>query len=419
MSWTKRIQTLAVLLLACLPGIAAEVANPPAWPQWRGPARDGSAPGVDWPDSLSGLTRLWQVPLGKGYPGPIIVGDRVFVVETVDEQTVAARALDRSSGEVVWNRTWPATGNVPFFAARNGDWVRSTPAHDGEHLYVGDMTETLVALDAATGREAWRVDLPGRFGTEVPDFGFVSSPLVDGDALYVQAANSVVKLRATDGETLWRSLAGSGEIQASGAFSSPVIATLAGKRQLVVQQRHELFGVDLDTGEELWSRSIPNFRGMMILTPTVVGDSVFTSTYKGQSYLFTIRRGGQGFHVEESWSNKASAYMSSPIVFEGHVYLHLANGRLDCIDLATGESRWRSPEPMGRYWSMARSGDRILALSDAATLYVLRANPERFELLDSRSVGAEAWAHVGVSGDQLFVRELTGITAYRWQVERN
>jgi outer membrane protein assembly factor BamB len=106
--------------------------------------------------------------------------------------------------------------------------------------------------------------------------------------------------------------------------------------------------------------------------------------------------------------------MSSPVIIDGHAYLHLGNGRLDCIDLATGESRWRSPKSLGKYWSMVRNGDRILALSDDGMLYVLRANPERFELLDSASVAEESWAYVGVSGDRIFVRELDAIAAYRW-----
>jgi outer membrane protein assembly factor BamB len=238
----------------------------------------------------------------------------VFVVESADSDTVAVRALERSSGKELWSTSWAGSGKVPFFAAANGDWVRSTPAFDGETLFVGDMQEVLVALDGDDGTVRWQVDLPERFGTEVPDFGLASSPLVDGDHLYVQAANSLVKLSKKDGSTIWRALEGSDAIQASGAFSSPVLATLRGVRQLVVLTRHTLFGVDPETGRELWKQAVPNFRGMNILTPVIHGDSIFTSPYRNKSFLYTVQRHGDEWSVEETWTNPATAYMSSPVV---------------------------------------------------------------------------------------------------------
>ncbi len=110
---------------------------------------------------------------------------------------------------------------------------------------------------------------PRQFKTALPSFGFVCSPLVDGNDLYVQAGASVVKLNKTDGKVLWRSLKEEGGMMGS-AFSSPVIASLAGKRQLVVQTRQELAGLDLETGDILWQQKVPAFRGMNILTPAFI-----------------------------------------------------------------------------------------------------------------------------------------------------
>jgi len=414
---TPYLVSLLILAVSAGPSVPADGAalEAPTWSQWRGHDRDGRVPGSEWPDSLEGLSRIWTVPLGKGYPGPIVTGDRVFVFETVDRKTVAVRALDRSTGEGIWKKSWSAEGSVPFFAQANGDWVRSTPAFDGKTLYVGDMMEVVAALDAATGEERWRVDVPERFGTGIPQFGFASSPLIDGDGLYIQAANSLVKLDKSTGATMWRALEATNDIGTSGAFSSPIIATLGGKRQLVVLTRAALNGVDPDTGEVLWSRSVPSFRGMNILTPVVHNDSVFTSPYKNGSFLFTLRKQDAGFAVEETWTNKASGYMSSPVVIDGHAYIHLGNGRVDCIDLESGTSRWRT-QPLGKYWSMAWQGHKILALSDNGSLYLVRANPEAFELLDTGEVtGKSTWGHLAVDGEHLFVRELEAITAYRWK----
>jgi outer membrane protein assembly factor BamB len=407
----KRFGLLLLLLPGLIQAAPPEVAD---WNQWRGSQRSGEVPGDGWPATLDGLEPAWSVDLGKGYPGALVTEEHVFVVETVDKGTVATRALSRKDGTELWKTDWPGKGSVPFFAASNGDWVRSTPVWDGERLYVGDMEEKLMALDGKTGEIVWTVDFPRRFDSGVPDFGFASSPLVDGDALYVQAANSIVKLDAATGELLWRALAGSSRIQASGAFSSPIVATLAGERQLVVLTRHTLNGVGLDDGRELWSQPVPNFRGMNILTPVVSGDRIFTSPYKNGSYMYEVKREGDDFSVAEVWSHPGSGYMSSPVVIDGHVYLHLGNGRLSCLEIATGEERWRTTG-FGKYWSMAWQGEKILALDADGDLVLIRANPERFELLDEREITSQqAWGHLAVRGNELFVRDLESIRAFRW-----
>ncbi|MEM7357003.1 MAG: PQQ-binding-like beta-propeller repeat protein [Acidobacteriota bacterium] len=402
-------------LLACLVAIPATAEmNSELWPQWRGPQRDGSAGGAPWPDDLSCLEQQWRVELGPGYPGPIVTEDRVFVAETHDKKREIVRALDRASGRELWRAEWEGSWKVPFFASRNGSWIRATPAWDGQNLYVGGIREVLVSLKGSDGTENWRLDLPAKYDTEVPHFGFATSPLIDGEHLYVQAANSLIKLNKGSGEVVWRSLQGKGDISMSGAFSSPVIATLAGRRQLVAQTRLALHGVDLDDGAVLWSQPVPHFRGMNILTPTVWGDAVFTSSYRNGSYLYRVSAEGESFAVKEAWQHKAHGYMSSPTLVGDHVYLHLGNQRLTCLDLATGKECWTS-QSFGKYWSQATQGDKILALDEEGELHLVRANPEQLELLDSRSVSKEeTWGHLAVAGNELFIRELEAVAAYRW-----
>ncbi len=391
------------------------------WPQWRGPQRNAEVTGDDWPETLEGLTEQWRVPLGKGYPGPIVSETRVFVAGTENGDTEVVNALDRRTGQILWTASWPGKGTVPFFAAANGDWIRATPAYDGETLYVGGMNELLVALDAETGEERWRVDFPARFSTKVPDFGFASSPLVDGDALFVQAANSLVKLNKRTGETLWRRLESQGDIMMSGAFSSPVLTDLAGRRQLLVLTRVAMHGLDPETGDELWGQELPSFRGMHILTPAVWGDSVFTSPSRERSYLLSLAEqpaATQGTHgslsAEQTWTHKSTAYMSSPVVIDDHIYMHLGNGRLTCIDLRDGTDKWTT-QSMGKYWSLTWQDDQILGLNEAGELFLVRATPESFQLQDRREVAqASTWGHVAVAGEQVFVRELEAIVAFRW-----
>jgi outer membrane protein assembly factor BamB len=395
----------------------AAAAGAESWMQWRGPTRDGKVAGTAWPARLGPevLRAGWRVALGPSYSGPIVAGDLVYVTETLDKSQEMVRALDRRTGREVWRHGWAGAMSVPFYAKSRGDWIRATPATNGDLVFVAGMKDVLVAMDARTGQERWRVDFAKQFGTGVPDFGLVCSPLLDGDAIFIQAANSTVKLKQATGEIVWRALPGKGGAGSSGAFSSPVLATLHGQRQLVVQSREQLAGIDPESGAVGWTQPVPSFRGMNILTPTVVGDAVFTSSYQNRSWLFTIAKADGAINVREAWSNNAQGYMSSPIVIGGYAYLHMGNQRFTCIDLKTGTRVWSS-DSFGKYVSMVAQGDRILALDERGVLLLIKADPKGFELLDQRKVADEdTWAHLAVCGDEIFVRELRGVATFRWQ----
>ena len=417
--------TLAFLVLAVSTAVgrgddAKQAAKETAtWPQWRGPSRDGRVAGPIWPDRMSeeSLQLLWRTALGPSYSGPVVSEDLVFTTETKNKETEVVSALDRRTGKERWRAEWKGAMTVPFFAAANGSWIRATPAYDGDSLYVAGIRDVLVCLDAKSGKERWRVDFVNDFKAAMPTFGCVCSPLIDGDFIYMQAGASVAKLDKKNGKVLWRSLKDAGGMNGS-AFSSPVIATLSGQRQLLVQGREKLAGVDLNSGDVLWSQIVPSFRGMNILTPTVVDEAIFTSSYSNKSWLYKVAKTKEKFAVEQAWTNKATGYMSSPVVIDGHAYLHLQNRRFTCINLKTGEQTWTT-DPFGQYWSMVAQGDTILALDQNGSLLLIKANPKQFDLLDTRKISkTDTWAHLAVCGDELFVRELNALAVYRWQMPK-
>jgi outer membrane protein assembly factor BamB len=389
------------------------------WPQWRGPSRDGKVEGPTWPERLQGkaLQLLWRVELGPSYSGPIVTPDRVFVTETRDKTEEAVRALDRRTGKELWQVHWKGAVTVPAYARVNGEWIRSTPAYDGQAVYVGGMRDVLVCLEAKDGRERWRVDFSPRLKTAVPILGLVSSPLVDGEAVYIVASAALVKLDKRSGKILWRSVEDKDKSDAySSAVSSPMMATLAGKQQVLVQNRKTLAGVDPDTGEVFWRREVPSFRGTNIITPTLYGDhSVITSAFGGRTFRYDVAAKDSALQARTAWDNPAQGYMSSPLVIDDHLYMHLRNQRFTCLDLRTGKECWITSGAFGKYWSMVARKDRILALDQRGILYLIRANPERFDLLDQRQVSdAETWAHLAICGDELYIRELNALSVYRW-----
>lgn len=415
------IPNRSISYLTCLLATLFVFSASADWPQWRGPDRLGTIEGADWPTALSDqtLSEIWRVELSPGYPGPIVSGGEVFTVETKDAKDEVVRALDAKTGKQIWETSWPGATKVPFFARRNGDWIKSTPATDGQRLYVMGMVDELVCLDNATGEIIWQVDFKDRYGTRKPQFGQACSPIVDGDAVYVQAGLSVCKLDKLTGKTLWRAMHDQRDF-IGGNFSSPVIQTLAGKRHLLVQTRGELAGIDLNTGEVLWRETIKAFRGMNILPPTVIdGNHVFTSSYGGGSFMFKVTADGEGgFSSERVWTHeKSEGYMSSPQVIDDHLYMHGRNQTWWCLDTKTGEVKWsvKDKKKFGDYSSMIVNGNRILCLGFDGMLRIIEASPDELKIVSEHKVSdQETWGHLAIVGDTLYIRELKGIKAMRW-----
>ncbi|GAB4135367.1 MAG: PQQ-like beta-propeller repeat protein [Planctomycetaceae bacterium] len=409
------------LLFVIVGPVASVKADLATWTQWRGPERNCYVTGKSsWPVSLSktNFQKRWQLQCGPSYSGPIVSETAIFITETRNRRTEVVRALDRKTGRELWTAEWEGAISVPFFARANGSWIRATPIFDGHNLYVAGIRDVLVCLDGKTGKEQWRLDFVKKLNSRLPSFGYVSSPLIDGEFLYVQAGGGVACVKKQSGQIVWQTLKDGGGTFGS-AFSSPVIATIHGIKQLVVQTRTTLAGVDLKTGKVFWSVKIPAFRGMNILTPTVIDNQIFTSSYGGKSLLLEIVKSeDENWSVREKWTAKLQGYMSSPVVIGGHIYLHLRNQRFACLKIASGKICWIS-QPFGKYWSMAVQGKQILALDQRGELLLIEANPKQFQLKNRLKISDEStWAHIAVCGNEVFVRSLNGLMVFRWNARK-
>ncbi|MDP6904155.1 MAG: PQQ-like beta-propeller repeat protein [Verrucomicrobiota bacterium] len=399
------------------------------WTQWRGPNRDGVVVGEKWPTDLKeqNLKLNWRVKLGSSYSGPLLDKDTVYVTESVGaNKTDSVQALDRSTGKIKWKQQWPGTGKwkVTYPGRVNGSWIRSTPALANGKLFVAGMHDNLLCLETKTGKKLWEINFPKQFGTPVPGFGCVCSPMVDDQFVYMQAGASFCKIEQASGKIIWRTMKDEGGLR-GGGFSSPVIASLNGKRQILIQARTELAGIDIDSGAVLWRQQIKAYLGMNIVTPLPYDNGVYTGTYRAGAIYYSINQKNDTWTAREKWKlgSKSSAYMSSPVLFEGHAYLLLQDGNFACYNLKTGKEWWRSQKQFGsgrhgKYMSLVRQGDKILALDQGGNLHLIKASPKEFQLIDSRKVSEQpTWAHLAVSGDQVAVRELNGIALYDWKTK--
>ncbi|MEO1528268.1 MAG: PQQ-binding-like beta-propeller repeat protein, partial [Planctomycetota bacterium] len=177
----KPLASTALITLVLLS--TADAADPSDWTSWRGNGRDGVV-ASPLPESLEGsLELVWEKPHGPSYSGPIIHKGLVFTTETVDKKYERVTAYRLADGEVAWEMQWEGSMAVPFFAAANGDWIRSTPACSDAGLVVVGMRDVMVCLNPQTGEQIWKVDFHKDMGDPLPMFGAACSPLIDGDSV--------------------------------------------------------------------------------------------------------------------------------------------------------------------------------------------------------------------------------------------
>ncbi len=405
------MRSLVLLLVA--PTLFA--AEPAVWLQWRGPNRDCTTNGPAFPDKLGSLKQSWRVELNPSYSGSIVLADRVIVTETLDDATEAARALDRTTGKELWVAKWKGGQHVIPEAKPRGEAIRATPASDGKVVYIGGMRDLLLCLDVHNGKERWRIDFVDLYKGHQPDMGMSSSPLIDGDSVYTLAATGVVRVNAKSGKVDWRTLTDNPKLE-GGATSSLMFSSFGGRKVLVALNRKTLALLDPESGKILWKQTVPAYRNTSTVTPVLLGDTgIFVSMIGGRSMRFDVAAGADKLSARRTWDISPVAYMSTPVRVGDYLYAHLESKRFACFDAKSGRQKWVSDQLFGDYWSMAVRGDRILALDQKGTLYLVHATPEKFDLLDQRKISdLETWPHLAVCGDEVFVRDTKGLTAYRW-----
>jgi len=397
--------TIFLLFVNCCDLFSAEKFD---WNQWRGPNRDGIF-FSELPEQLSGLKKEWEVDLGPSYSGPVIYEGNVFTTATIDKKYEVVYCYNAVNGDLIWTSKWLGAMKVPFFAASNGSWIKSTPTVYDGRVFVAGMRDVLTCLDVQNGKQIWQVDFVDQFKVTMSSFGFVCSPLVYEGKVVVQASGGVFQLDVDTGEVVWHALKDGGGMY-GGAFSSPMIEMIDNNLQLVVQTRTELASVNWQNGEKIWGVEIPAFRGMNIQTPVRYKNSFFTSSYGGGSFLYELHSGVLA--KESKWSNTIQGYMSSPLVLKDHVYMHLRNQRLTCINLQTGQTAWTS-KPFGKYWSMVTDRNRILGLDQKGILYLISASPEKIEIIDRKKISrSETWAHLAISQDRIYIRSLDKLMCF-------
>jgi outer membrane protein assembly factor BamB len=388
--------------------LTGDIIKAQQWPQWRGPARNGVAQAAvpaAWPAALA---KKWTIPVGPGYSTPIAVDARVFVHARDGEQETVT-AYDVETGRQLWRDAYPAPYRVNQAAASHGPGPKSSPAFAQGRVYTFGISGILTCYDAASGKVAWRKQP----SPEQPLYGVATSPIVvDGVAVVFAGGHergALIGFDAVTGAVRWQWAGG------APAYASPVVATLAGVKQLVTQSRTHVVGVGLD-GKLLWQIPIESPYDQNSVTPIVAGDLVIVSALSNPTTALRINRSGATFTPQEVWKNaEVSMYMSTAIV-AGDALVGLGQrnrGQFFAIDVKTGRTLWTTRGRETENAALIRVPGYTLIQTTEGELIVARDSATAFDVVKRYDVAdSSTWAHPSLAGSRLFVRDAKSLTMW-------
>ncbi|MDB6053687.1 MAG: WD40-like repeat-like protein [Verrucomicrobiales bacterium] len=370
------------------------------WPQFRGPQQNGISSetiNLDW--SIRPPKLLWKQPAGGGYGSFALVNDVAFTLEQRHNNEFLV-AYDVNTGAELWTNSWPGA----FSESMGGDGPRSTPSFSEGAVYALGAEGEFRKVNASTGKTVWRTNILVLARANNLTYGMASSPLVIGNRVILcpdgGRNNSVIALDTENGNLEWSSSSN------PSAYSTPILANIAGVNQILVVGASLAFGLDPENGKMLWSFPwVVNLGNRNISQPIVFGgNKVFLSAGYGTGCVtFTIEKKGDVFHAQETWRNKnLKNKFTSSVFLDGFIY-GLDEDILTCIDAQTGERKWKD----GRfgYGQLIANHNHLIILSGEGELCLVNATPEKFELISRiPALSGKTWNYPAISRGKILVR---------------
>ena len=389
--------------------IAASVTAAMAdWPQWRGPNRDGKASEVSlpatWPKQLK---EEWKVTVGVGHSSPVMADGRVYVFARQGEEEVL-RGLDAATGKELWKSGNSIAYEMNPAARGHGKGPKSTPVVSNGSVYTFGITGVLSSHDARTGKLKWRHEFSRQYPNTSPLYGTAMSPVIDAGLLIAHVGGhdkgALTAFDAEKGTVKW-----SNETDGP-AYSSPIVVTLAGVRQIVTFMQKDVTGVELATGKLLWKMPAKSAYDTNSVTPVFYRDLlIFGREGQGLTAVRLIKRGAE-IVPQEVWSNRENElYMNTPVI-QGNQLIGLSvrnKGQFFAIDADTGKTLWQSPGRMGENAAIVNLADKaLLLLTNDASLIVQAAGATAYKPFGQYTVAnSQTWAHPLVFDKHILIKD--------------
>ena len=394
------------------------VMTPEDSPGYRGVDRSGLMTGPalsqDWESSPP--RQLWLQPCGGGYSSFTVVGDFVVTLEQRGENETVI-CYDGQTGAERWIHEYPAS----FYETVGGPGPRATPTVIDGEVYSFGAEGDLVCLSLADGDLRWHVDALPESANNVT-WGLSSSPLIVDNLVIVEAGgpqgDGLIAYDRTTGDVVWQrpgvdALLTSVEENRAG-YSSPVLATLHGVRQVVIFDGEGARGHVPETGEQLWFHEFKNDPGVNVAQPMFLdGGRIFLAqSYGVGCCMIEVAHGSGKWTTNKLWKNiNMKCKFTSPVLHDGYLY-GLDEGILVCLDPETGKRKWKK----GRYGNgqILLINGQILVISERGDVVLVEAAPEKFKEVTRFSAldQPKVWNPHALANGIVYVRNHEEMAAY-------
>ena len=404
-----RLRWIAVSMFFSLPIIAGN------WPQWRGPQGTGVSSERNLPLRWNTNENVrWRAPLPeRGNSTPIVWDQRVFITQAEGSRRTV-RCLNRDDGKLLWQsgETYPEKEA----SHETNPLCSASPVTDGERVIASFASAGLYCYDF-NGKELWHRDL----GKQAHIWGNGASPIIHGEICILNFGPGertfLIAVNKKTGQTLWQVDEPGGSLGESkqgekpdwvGSWSTPIVATLNGREELVISWPKRVAAYDPRIGKELWT-----CRGLnpLVYTSQLYADGMVVAMGGFMGMALAVKAGGSG-DVSEThrlWHHpKTKQRIGSGVIDDGHVYIVNDPGVAECYELKTGKLIWEErlagQGPDNSSWSsMVLADGRLYSINHSGDAFVLKASP-KFELLATNSLGEPENASLAFSDGNIFIR---------------
>jgi uncharacterized protein (TIGR03067 family) len=412
------------------------------WPQWLGTDREGVWRETGLLDKFppGGPKVLWRTPIGTGYSGPAVAGDRVYVMDRQRAQDAAGKprratkegipgterllCLHAANGKILWKDVYDCPYRISYPSG-----PRTTPlVRDGRVYALGAMGD-LRCLDAKSGSVHWAINLARDYQVDPPAWGWAAHPLLDGDLLYCLVGDpdsAVVAFHKATGKAVWKALS-TEEV----GYSPPTIIEAGGKRQLLIWLSESINSLDPATGKVYWTLPYPvsgqpQRPAVNIAQLRRAGDLLFLSTYYHGPMMLKLAADKPAATL--FWKGKSEnvnkpdglhILMAAPVLKDGYIYGVCANGELRCLRADNGKQLWQTYAATGGKKTdcanvfLVPKGNQFILFNDQGDLILANLSPAGYKEIDRAHVlepvqearGRNVvWSHPAFAHRCVFVR---------------
>ncbi len=404
----KKFNLNRLLLTVCFILATIGIVNAQTWTGWRGNNRNGTVSGFTKPAAWpSQLNKIWEMKVGFGDASPVMANNQIFLHVKLDT-TEVLMCLDAANGKEIWRSNLNPSPNITGPAIGHPG-PRSTPFIDKGKLYTLGTGGVVTCTDAKNGKVVWINDA---YTSEVPQFFTACSPLVFDGKCVVQLGGKtkgvIAAFDAKSGKEIWKL-----EGQPT-TYSSPALMT-ANKNMMMVQSETNLLGVSTD-GKLVWEIPTPVQRMFYNApSPIFAGQNLFVAGQGGGTKAYSLTKTGDNRENKELWANKDfGTSFNTPLLKDGFLYGNEAKqGKLFCLNAATGETAWTDATALNRFASILDLGDVLVCLPATGQLIFFEPSGKAYvELAKYKVAETDVYAHPLIIGDKIFVKEKEMLTCW-------